>query len=156
MLASAAYPTISFGASPIAVYLPVPSNLTACGSRLALSSMDNTPCCFPLDVGMKVTSMAHFAPASSTAGQFPVVALNSAASGGSLSDPLPPHGWYFSLAANLAVLRVRQRCSRGKLLRSLCRHTERRGRRSRQAAPPTTPSYHQGPGATPSLLRSDW
>jgi hypothetical protein len=60
-----------------AVHLPVPSSLTSCGSQLALSSIDSIPCCFPLEVGMKVTSMVHFAPASSVAGQFPVVALNS-------------------------------------------------------------------------------
>lgn len=42
-----------------------------------MSSIDSKPLCFPLDVGMKVTSIVHFAPASSVGGQFPFVALNS-------------------------------------------------------------------------------
>jgi hypothetical protein len=42
-----------------------------------LSSIDSEALFFPLVIGMKVTSRLHFAPASSIAGQLPVVALKS-------------------------------------------------------------------------------
>jgi len=40
--------------------------------------MDRVPLCFPLDVGMKVTSRMQDAPAASVAGQLPVVAVKAA------------------------------------------------------------------------------
>ena len=51
--------------------------MTFCGSPLALSSIDSEAFFFPLDIGVKVTSIMQLAPASSAAGQFPIVALNS-------------------------------------------------------------------------------